>query len=95
MVKIAQCLCPQRHCMTALAGEFDADVLEGMLRQTVAEALLTWLHPYCGLCGATVATWTYEVGETKWQTMEEAKPFLREAEAEQAKTREFFRQAKN
>jgi hypothetical protein len=91
-VWIAQCLCPQRHCIMALAGESDskeaATNIAWALREQIDEVLRTGLmNPWCGLCKAPEEDWRYEVGRTPFSTMEEAAPVLRKNEAEQAATR--------
>jgi hypothetical protein len=91
-VWIAQCLCPQRHCIVAVADTaFDrADAEQniiGRLRATVEQWLADrTLNPWCGLCGLPRASWRYEVGRTRWATLREAMPEIRKNEAEQAVT---------
>lgn len=95
-VWIAQCLCPDRHCIIAVAGEADDEararnvVLRG-LRLSVREALRQQtIHPWCSLCGATKSSWRYEVGQTSFKSMDEAVPHLGAAEREQAVTNALF-----
>jgi hypothetical protein len=92
-VWIAQCLCPQRHAILAASGEADdreaaEDAVLSPLRDHV-EALLTagTLNPWCGLCKSASPSWTYELGRTRFRSMEEAMPALKRSEAEQALTR--------
>ena len=93
VVWITQCLCPQRHCIVMSAGEAESrDVAEvkvaAPLHDQVAEPLATReLNPWCGLCGARAGTWTYELARTRWRTMAEAMPELKQLEAEQAVAR--------
>jgi hypothetical protein len=95
-VWIAQCLCPQRHAILAAGGEADGEAaateavtyplrkfVEGMLQSGA-------LNPWCGLCSARPSTWRYELGRTRWRTIEEAEPHLRGSEAAQAVTRSLF-----
>jgi hypothetical protein len=87
-VWIAQCLCPQRHCICATAGvaesqsEAETVILEVLHEKLAALIRCGVFKPWCGLCGATKAAWRYEVGRSVWRTMEEALPTLRENEAE-------------
>jgi hypothetical protein len=91
-VWIAQCLCPQRHCILATAGEADTGLLayESVampLREDIAKKLQAReLNPWCGLCHAPADSWRYEVGRTRWRTMAEAMPALKQVEAEEAIT---------
>ena len=92
-VWIAQCLCPQRHCVLAASGVADSEEAASTeiawpFRGAVEEALQAGLlNPWCALCKAGCETWRYEVGRTRFSTMEEAAPLLQQIEAEQAATR--------
>ena len=86
-VWIAQCLCPQRHCILTLAGEADHEhgarerVLES-LREAIAELIdKRTINPSCGICRARADTWYYEIGRTKFAAVEAAEPILRETQA--------------
>jgi hypothetical protein len=91
-VWIAQCLCPQRHCIMAGADEAKSGAeaeqkVMRYLRETVEEWLARGtINPWCGLCGAPQESWTFELGRTRWATLEEALPEMRKSEAEQAAT---------
>lgn len=91
-VWIAQCLCPDRHCIVATAGEAEDEVLArsiilSALRYSVGDMLRQkTINPWCALCGAEHTTWRYEVGRTSFQKMEEALPKIREIEEAQAVT---------
>jgi len=96
-VWIAQCLCPARHCITALVEESAEGSeplgLEQKLRAAIAD--LTGgpgaiLNPHCGLCGAPQAGWTYEVRPTVFRELAVALGHLRELEARQARVRALF-----
>ena len=95
-VWIAQCLCPGRHTIMASAGEAeDAEAAEEQiaapLREAISDALRVGvMNPWCGLCKAGSETWHYEIGRTRFRTIEEATPALRQNEAEQAVTRQVF-----
>jgi|SRR5580693_901572 hypothetical protein len=97
-VWIAQCLCgPQRHCLLAAAGEADSEdqarrEVEAPLRANISEALRSAvLNPWCGLCGARSDIWFYDVGCTRWATLAEALPAMRESERQQAMMRAAWR----
>jgi hypothetical protein len=88
-VWITQCLCPQRHCILAIAGEADSRsaaeaTVKAPLVEQVAELLATReINPWCGLCGSRAGTWTYELARTRFRMMEEAMPELKKGESEQ------------
>jgi hypothetical protein len=92
-VWIAQCLCPARHCVLATAGEAASEAaaketIVDPLRAQVAEALKSGvINPWCGLCNARAETWRYDLGRTRFRSMDEAAPELLRIEAEQAATR--------
>jgi len=84
-VLLAQCLCPQRHCILAAAEETDdAQTLAAQLRDAVTDFLKEpGINPWCGLCGAKADTWRVEVRRSIYKTMAEAEPELRKHEAMQ------------
>jgi hypothetical protein len=88
-VWITQCLCPQRHCILAAAGQADSRsaaeaTLKAPLVEQIAELLATReLNPWCGLCGRMAGTWRYELARTRFRTMDEAWPELKKLESEQ------------
>jgi hypothetical protein len=91
-VWIAQCLCPDRHCIIASAGEAESEAeveaIRAGLRRMIVEGLRSGtLTGWCGLCGAKRATWRYEVGRTRFASMAEAQPALDRLEAENLLTR--------
>lgn len=95
-VWIAQCLCPARHCILA-GAEVAAtrDEAEREILAPVREQVADWLrreslNPWCGLCGAKADSWRYEIGRTRFRTMAEAMPSMRESEARQAAARAVF-----
>jgi hypothetical protein len=95
-VWIAQCLCPERHCILSAADEAATEseaqaTVQAPLREQVTQLLASGLlNPWCGLCHAGVSTWHYEVERTRFASMEEAEPVLRQSEAEQAVARAIF-----
>jgi len=94
-VWIAQCLCPARHAILAVAGEAEEETASQTLlvplREEIALLLASGtINPFCGICLSPDDTWKYEVGRTRFRTMDEAKPSLRKSEAEQAEVRRFM-----
>jgi hypothetical protein len=91
-VWIAQCLCPARHAILASVGEAESyrearDKIMHPLRAQVEELVGDGtLNPFCGICYAPSDTWRYEVGRTRFTTMAEALPTLKETEAKQLAT---------
>ena len=88
-VWIAHCLCPQGHSIGLLAS-FAVDVSDAQtailapLREQIANMIANRSrNPWCGLCHAPASEWTYEVRRTRFATMEEAVPALRQLEARQ------------
>lgn len=88
-VWMTQCLCPQRHCILASAGEADSEstaetTIAAPLRERVAVMLATReMNPWCGLCGARPGTWRFELARTRWRTIAEAMPEIKRLEDEQ------------
>jgi hypothetical protein len=85
---LAQCLCPDRHAILAAAGEAvdeqDATRLIFTVQTAVKDMLRSELNPWCGLCHAPAESWRYEVGRTRFRTMEAAMPDLRRLAAMRA-----------
>jgi hypothetical protein len=85
-VWIAQCLCPVRHAVFATAGEADSraeaeEKVEAGLRNNVAALLQSGeVNRWCGLCHAPAASWHYELARTRFRSMAEARPKLKETE---------------
>ncbi|HEX8868382.1 MAG TPA: hypothetical protein VF821_22170 [Lentzea sp.] len=96
-VYICQCLCgSNRHCIVSAVGQFDDPVeaeafLMTKLAMAVGDLLSTQaISPWCSICGAKDDGWVYELGRTRWSTMEEAAPHLERSEAEQLLTNAVF-----
>lgn len=80
--KLVQCLCPQRHCISAIAFlNIDDEHAAAMMQAALRELLDAHrLNPWCGLCGAKAETWCYEVATLKaeWdEAVEELKASAR------------------
>ena len=88
-VWIAQCKCPQGHAILASADEAETalqawETIVAPLRNRITELIRKRiLNPWCGICRATNDSWRYEVATTRWLTMAEALPALKQNEAEQ------------
>jgi hypothetical protein len=94
-VLLAQVLCPSRHCIVAVAaGEISDAEMTARLKHAVAVGLRVGaMNPWCGLCGAPVDSWVYEVARTPFTSMEEAAPALKAEEAKQLETARQMRAA--
>ncbi len=88
-VWLCECQCPQRHTIVMAAGEADglADAetrimrpLRGQLASLLEQKIL---NPWCKVCKAPAIKWHFELGETKFDTLEEATPILAAEEAKE------------
>jgi hypothetical protein len=91
MVRIVQLLCPERHCLLAVAYEEGVgsfvearDALQAMVSKGP-------FNNWCALCGSRDLH--FEEGVTKFQTLEEAGPSLGATMAENAMARAALDQA--
>jgi hypothetical protein len=88
-VRIVQLLCPSRHAIAAYAYEsprgepLAAEMVR--FRAGVQAALETGLAWRCELCRSE--TLVYEDARTRFDSLEEAGPYLRQLEAEQLESR--------
>jgi hypothetical protein len=89
MIHIIQCLCPDRHCIFALAYDpadlSSPEAMQGFKEMVQAALDKKLANPWCGMCGSTL--WSYEDAVTKFATIEEARPAMKETEADQMATR--------
>jgi len=87
-IRIVQCLCPSRHCIAAIAydpADRDDEAAIAGLRDMLGESIASGvLNPWCALCLSR--QWHYEVGVTRFHSLEEARPHLMTAQAEQLLT---------
>jgi hypothetical protein len=95
MIHIVQCLCPDRHCVIAVAyddaetsGEEAQRQLQALLKNAVDQRVL---NPWCGIC----LSWDlyYEDSVTRFRTMEEAKPALAQCQTDQFASRALIDEA--
>jgi hypothetical protein len=94
-VWVAECLCPDRHCILAAFNladnEVEAETLKTVLRQQMDAALQSGaFNPWCAICGATQTTWKYEVVRTPYATLAEAQPHLTKVATENLITNMLF-----
>lgn|SRR5262245_9786990 len=98
-VRLCQCLCPQRHCIVAVAytlAEMSDEQAIGDLTERLNRLLDSKaMNPWCGLCQAPRNKWHYEVGITRFASMEEAAPVLKASQSAQLATAEFLRRGRN
>jgi hypothetical protein len=97
MIRIIQCLYPQRHCIVATAYD-DARHTPEQARRDVASALARALSnheidPYCGICGSR--DWHHEDAATPYATMDEAMPLLTACAQANAATRRLLETERN
>jgi hypothetical protein len=90
MIHVIQCLCPERHCILAVAYD-DAETKPDDAMQMFKSMVLTAadaggpMNPWCGICQSR--DWRYEDGVTRFASLEAAKPFLEQSQADQLATR--------
>jgi hypothetical protein len=88
VIYITQCKCPHDHCIVAVAWEGEEADTERQERefkddlQRVFESKA--LNPWCGLCLSR--DFHYTTHRTVWNTIEEAKPHLLDAQRQQLTT---------
>ena len=100
-VRVAQCLCPNRHAIMALVFTSetitDASAIEA-LRAAVRLALngeagvlglaVKKLNAWCGICGKDGGTWLYEIEWSKeFDSLEAAEHAIHELQTAQAVSR--------
>lgn len=92
MILLAQCLCPQRHCILAATHPDDGtDLVQYLKNQLLALIRGNQIDPWCGICGAKAREWKYEVATTPFATMEEALPVIAQEQAKQLATLEHLK----
>ena len=94
-VYIAQLKCPNNHCVLACAGEHGNDIDAKILAYTLGQAFADLsaagkIKHECYICLATDLN--IEIMPTRFATLQEAAPMLRQLEAEQAWTHRTVRE---
>jgi hypothetical protein len=96
-VRIVQMLCPERHCIVGNAYQSpDGEPIEEMRSRLLEFFRGLCAHgaeDRCGICHSR--KYTIEDAPTRFQTMDEAIPYLADNAAQQKATCEFFRAARN
>ena len=98
-VYIAQLLCPERHCVIALAGlatslaEAEADLKLKLLEGFGAACAAGLFNRECGICQSRDLH--VEVGQTKFRTIKDAQGPLEENARQQAATAAFLKGGRN
>jgi hypothetical protein len=98
---IVQCLCgPARHCIMAFAYEPRADMTEAnavdRLRLFVDTAIERRMFDlWCSICHARRDEWVFEDAPLAFDSLEEARPYLEQAEKQQMLTRRIFEEGRN
>jgi hypothetical protein len=91
-IRLVQCLCPSQHCICALAfdpADLDDQGAIGRLKDTISKAIAGGqIDPWCALCLSR--HWHYEVGVTRFYSLQEATPHLRKSQAEQLLTQAYL-----
>lgn len=78
--------------MLAAAGEAETEAeAEKSVRAPLRRKILgllrdSLINPWCAICGAHRATWRHELRRTRYGTLAEAEPELRETEARNVAT---------
>jgi hypothetical protein len=97
LIHIIQCLCgPERHAILATAYDPNLIAPEKAMqdfKELVSMAAQSWINQFCGLCGSRA--WVYEDGVTRYATVEEALPPLKQNERDQLETAAYLRASKN
>jgi hypothetical protein len=92
MIHIIQCLCPERHAIFATCydpKEMPDDVAMATMQATIEEWLAKKIiNPWCGICGGK--KWHYETRRTRFTTMEEALPVMKQLETANRVSREII-----
>ena len=109
-VHLVQCLCPQRHCIVALAFQ-PGDAAKGAVGEDVTLTVdnagpyllsvvkqMVAVHaidPFCGICKAPIEQFHCEVGVTRFLTMKEAEPALRAGQEAQLQSAALLKTSRN
>lgn len=85
MIWLSQWLCPERHCVFALSWDENEPGSSSEKAEAEGSKLILDAHPEgdfrCGMCSSDQITVSHD--ETRFETMEEAKPHLEESQTQQ------------
>jgi len=88
MIYLVQYLCPARHCIIAAAYDSSettyAETVKGMTQTLYDSHANLW----CGICGSHALH--FEQGPTKFRSIAQAMPALKECESDQMFSRAFL-----
>lgn len=97
-VHLCQALCPERHCILAVAiseeeGPEEIAALAGKVRILV-EALTAaeTIHPWCDVCGSRAVFYETNRMAGEFASLQEANVLIKQFEQEQQRSRELIRQ---
>lgn len=95
MIRLAQYLCHNRHCLIAAAFDDSKAKLSEAEVKKLLELRLKELgaDPWCGICASM--SFHVEIDNTKFKSMEQVMPILKRAELMNLLTRELAKRAKN
>lgn len=85
MVRIVQLICPKHHCIMGGAYEEGRSSYEETVRLISDFMKSSAVEHRCALCGSTDLH--FEDARTKFQTLQEAAPYLAEQQRQNAMTR--------
>jgi len=77
MIWITQWLCPERHCVIAVAWDDQETTTEEAKRQGEQAFTKGIVNRWCGICRGSLHV---EHGRTRFKTMDEALPRIKEIE---------------
>lgn len=94
---LAQMLCPNRHCIMAVGYETEEhqEYQQRLCSAVALRILLKQIEPRCDICGAVYESWHVESRPLKFNSLEEALPYLKQCQEAQARTREAMRKLRN
>jgi hypothetical protein len=98
--RIAQLLCPSRHCISAVAYQPDADrttpeIIAQQLQQHMDLAIqLKIFNPWCAICRAPRSSWFVDDQEMRFASLGEARGYLAYCEREQRAAAAFWKHSR-
>lgn len=97
-VYLAQLKCPSNHCVVMAASEFETEAeaqqLEPRLLQDFQRLVAgKAINPECGICHSTQLH--VQIAQSRFATMDEARPFLMREALKQAWTAQMMRAERN
>jgi hypothetical protein len=99
--RIAQVLCPKRHCISAIA--YQPDEQAGPTPQSICQQLqshmdvaiqLRLFNPWCAICWAPRSSWFIDDQEMRFASLDEAREYLAYCEREQRAAAAFWKHSR-